>query len=380
MIIVYPIFYILPPINDLQFTFNVVYLFFLLFVLLIAVAMQFKDKLLRHRLSGLGVILILTAITVANIDQIRYSKPLLFILVLFLLYFLASVNAIRLPSTFVKFFIAAFLLGSFIFLFSSRGYFMNRFVGFLISPTVSTVYAEGAFVLAYSIFRSRGARIFLIVVFGLLIFLSQTRINILVFALIPVVFFLVERKIFSTRFICTGVLLIITFVYPLYQVGLSIDFIREFLMMRAEAGRDASADLRLYLYAETFNILKSSSILDLLFGHGAEFSRHLMLKLVKEDTYPHNDILRILVDFGVVYTVLFLYLILRIGRTNVLSCALFIIFVSSFYHNMIFDFYIPSLLILLSQETLDDPANFQIASLSNRNSLAKIGTDISLQS
>jgi hypothetical protein len=354
LILIYPVWYALPPIHAIEFTFSVVYLFFMFLMTIVSILLIREYKVNKWTMIDVSLIIILILITIFNTGQLRYTKPLLFIIGFGLLYLFSRLSVIILPVRFIRNFTMAFISLNLLFLVLHLGFQDGRFSSFLISPTVFTVYCEAIFILCYAVLKKTSYRFVLFVVFGLLIFVSQTRINILVFTVTPIFFWFWERGTVSYRTVGISILALFIFVYPLYTLGMEIDVVKNFLMLRAQDGRDSSAELRFHLYNKTFEVFSNGTFMEKLFGHGSEYSRLLMKKLVKEDTYPHNDILRLMVDFGVVYTVIFLYLILKASQKTIIAAALFVIFVSSFYHNMIYDFYIPFLIILLSRYQLPE--------------------------
>jgi O-antigen ligase len=199
---------------------------------------------------------------------------------------------------------------------------------------------------------SRVRRIGLFVIsIGLLLF-TQTRINILVLASVPMVVFLLERGLLSRKKIVLVSLAIFVFVYPLYQLLLDFDFIKEFLLGRYGGERDASFGMRYYLYIKSLELIQEASWYELLFGQGSETARLYILELTKEDSYSHNDFLRLIIDFGIIFTVLYLLLIIKIALKTNLTVVIFILYLSSFYHNMAFDFYTISCLVICSTLTV----------------------------
>jgi O-antigen ligase len=171
-------------------------------------------------------------------------------------------------------------------------------------------------------------------------------------ALVPIVVFLLEKGLLSKKKMVLVSLAIFFFVYPLYQLLLDFDFIKQFLLGRYGGGRDASFGMRYYLYIKSLELIQEASLNEFLFGQGSETARLYILELTKEDSYSHNDFLRLIIDFGLIFTVLYLALIMRIAIKTNLTVVIFILYLSSFYHNMVFDFYTISCLVICANLTV----------------------------
>jgi hypothetical protein len=286
-----------------------------------------------------------------NTTNLQYSKPLLFIsyLLLLIIYLNRMKRTEAVTLHFNILLVILFYLVSYLLLAFSKSYtFDNRYFGFLISPTVFSVYFEIIFVITYCLMSGRIYRTAFFIISLLLLLFTQTRINILILTFVPLIVFLLEKELVSKRKIIFLALAIFIFVYPLYQILLEVDFVREFLLGRYNDGRDASFGMRYYLYVKSLQLIQDASWFELLFGRGSEFARIYIFDLTGEDSYSHNDFLRLIIDFGLVFTILYFILIIRISLKNKMSVIIFILYLSSFYHNMVFDFYVVSCLMMCS--------------------------------
>ncbi|MFO0323105.1 MAG: hypothetical protein ACK504_11845, partial [Bacteroidota bacterium] len=94
--------------------------------------------------------------------------------------------------------------------------------------------------------------------------------------------------------------------------------------------------------------LNKTSVGEKLFGKGSEEARKLVLKKIKYDIFPHNDFIRLAYDFGIICTILFLFFLYRISRINNVSFLILLLYLFSFYHNMVYDFFLISILVFYS--------------------------------
>lgn len=356
----------IPLINDYGYRFSSIYF---LAVILLCWAYVFsqavKNQLFIKRKYTWEILafMLLLLLSANATDQLRYSKPLFFLSVIITVFAITKVGKIQMPLRSVKVMALLFVLISLMFVpFSSNYTFDDRFVAFLIAPTVFSVNADAFLVLFLGSVRSKLAKVILVFLFFFLIYLSKTRINLLVTFAIPILFFLLERGYFSRRAILITTIFIFVFVYPLYQYAMEAGYFGNFLMLRYSDNRDASFDMRYYLHAVSFDLFQSGTIMEKLFGHGSEFSRLFILDLTHEDSYSHNDFLRLMIDFGVIFTALFIGVMTKIASKSNMATILFLVYLSSFYHNMVFEFFLPCLIIFYSNAESEFKGKHQLES------------------
>jgi hypothetical protein len=83
-----------------------------------------------------------------------------------------------------------------------------------------------------------------------------------------------------------------------------------------------------------------------IFGNGANSSLEV---IGHTNIKPHNDFLRMLYDYGILFLLLYIIFLYKIFVINRYTAYLVIIYMFSFYHNMVFDFYTLVLLLIFSK-------------------------------
>jgi hypothetical protein len=269
-------------------------------------------------------------------------KPIFF---LFFLFFVLYKK--RTPLGDIRVYIHFFLLFLFILsgllLFDSSKFSMgeqNRFLGFSISPTVFAVVIEAVMILGLAVVKSRSRRMLIISCTFLFVVLSKTRLNLILFLFVPFVPILERRSNSFRMFILIAFLLFLSLIYPLYDFLLQTEIFSGVLGSRYQDGRDASFGLRNALFTLGINILLESSIFQLLFGHGAEFSRLAIMEAYGLDLKIHNDFIVLLIDYGLLFTFYFLFKIVQIGAKNSYSFLAVVLYFISFYHNMVLSLFL----------------------------------------
>lgn len=236
-----------------------------------------------------------------------------------------------------------YLLASFLLLFdSSRFINLGRYNGFSGSSTTFSVYLT-ALISIYLHFSNNNLRKICFYSLGLFfIYLSQTRLNLAFYILMPIFVMVIRQKWFGTKFLYFLVVLGTISVYPTYLLAKGT-ILGETLVVRYENGEDASSALRLALTSSSISYFNDGSLKEKLIGQGFGESRTRIKKEFGSDWKPHNDFLRLLIDFGVVGLCLFLLILYQIFHRNELNSILISLYLLSFYHNMIYDLFLISL-------------------------------------
>ncbi|HHP7240729.1 MAG TPA: O-antigen ligase family protein [Cyclobacteriaceae bacterium] len=222
--------------------------------------------------------------------------------------------------------------------------YANRFKGYGLSPTTFGIYTM-AFYLFVCRYFTRSQNVILYSLLFVLIIITKTRLNILFFSIIPFVFIFSQNKLLRKLFVLSF-LVVIIFTYPVYNFLTSTSIGDKIIESRYESGDDASARLRLMLFGTIVNEASTMNFSDHLMGLGSEHSRLLIEKEFLYDIQPHNDFIRIYVDFGIIFTVIFLSLYYRFSITSNQLALLFCLYLLSFFHNMIYNYYIPTLIFI----------------------------------
>ncbi|RBI69740.1 hypothetical protein DQ400_03420 [Vreelandella sulfidaeris] len=89
-----------------------------------------------------------------------------------------------------------------------------------------------------------------------------------------------------------------------------------------------------------------SNVWNFLFGHGAEFSRLTVAEEFGFDIMPHNDFIRFFLDFGLFSCLILFVILYLVGKDSVLALMLVLIYMSAFYHNMLYSLYFAPLIFI----------------------------------
>ena len=229
----------------------------------------------------------------------------------------------------------------------------DRFVGFFGSPTTFATWLAALFLFCYfqspSNTRSKNKEALICwIVVSFFVYTSGTRVN-LIFMIIALalIFNPLTLTNKSRALIITINVILIFFVYPIYTF-LSGYVESSVLAFRYSDGADTSFGLRSVLFSTVFENFINTGTRGILFGNGAESSRDLIKTLWGADLYPHNDILRIMYDFGVFFVTGFTCLIVYLGSRNTLAMLLTMLYVFSFLHNMIYSPFLIALIVTAS--------------------------------
>jgi hypothetical protein len=219
---------------------------------------------------------------------------------------------------------------------------LGRFSGFTPSASIYSTYITSVFILFLFFSRSMLLKItaFLLCIF--LLYLTQARLNLVYLILVPfIIHFSTNKRNRKLIFIAT--LVGLNLVYPAYKILSKETNVAE---LRYEDGRDASFELRYALYSNVLQDFMEGSLPEKLLGRGAENSRLLILRNFEEDHMPHNDFIRVLNDYGIIWFLLFFILMFKLSISSKISCVLMTLYLLSFYHNMIFNLYLILLILL----------------------------------
>lgn len=230
----------------------------------------------------------------------------------------------------------------------------DRFVGLFSSPTTFATWIIMLFVVSsdFNDLRAGLVRRFLVLTsfisLLILVFLTGTRTNLLLVLFVGFYFFIGGVKSSRLRFYFTvSAVFFVFMVYPVYSI-VSVYLSGDFVAYRYDGGEDASFELRVSLFNFIFERLVEVDFYNLLFGHGLEASRYLVLSKWGVDLLPHNDVLRLFYDFGIVFCLMFFGLLALLSSRGHLSFLATIIYIFSFVHNMVYSHYLISAILLLS--------------------------------
>lgn len=354
LILTYPLIYLLSIFTNQISTaaeniyFSLVIIFASLFIL--------NSNFLKIKLQFIYIFIFLASlflIGISNFSEIRYTKPIYFILYIMILSMFAfnkNINFLNMQS--MQFsnniFYFTLLVSVILALLNVEYSELGRFYSFLISPTVFCVVLDAMFIIY--LFTSKSKKIFLFFIYTVLIYLhilSGTRINLLFLVLIP---FLYSFTIYSSKKIKYIVLIFyivcLNLLYPIYSYYTLESSNNNIFASRYQDNRDASFGLRIVLTYSALEVLSDSSSYQILFGHGMCYTRELIIRIFEDDILLHNDFLRLLIDYGLVFTLMYILLIIKLALKNNISYMLVMLYFLSFYHNMVYSFYLFSLIVM----------------------------------
>ncbi|MBP0640058.1 O-antigen ligase family protein [Cupriavidus sp. AcVe19-6a] len=234
-------------------------------------------------------------------------------------------------------------------LFFSVAYINDRFVSFVGSPTVLSVVLLVVFAIYAAVARSRTMIIVGYFAIGFLIFLTQTRLSIVLWLITPgvVLFsgFSIRRKVIIYVTMLVGLIA----GYPIFEYVGSVDQGGYVTREVGAQGEDASFGLRRALTNQIFDEFQSSSMVSKVIGNGSEAARDVIKLNFGTDLLPHNDYLRIAFDFGILFLLMYIFCLFKlvVGSRDFSVNYIFIIYLVSFYHNMVYFLLCPLALLSL---------------------------------
>lgn len=321
----------------------------------------------KSNISVLILSILLFLISSLNWTGFSNSKPIIWTFFCFQLMLLMSIDkrSIVIKTKSIKILIWIILIINYLMLLFPNFYLNGRFRGFAISPTVLSVVFEGYVILGLYFFKTRTKYLYFILV-AFLVWKTETRINFLFLIMIPMIF-LLFKNIRNKRIKFFFVIIFIVFtilIYPLYGFILQSEFVSflKFGERVSENGNDSSFNLRFHLFIVAIEYLSNLSYIEMLLGSGSETLRRIIEVDQGYDLLPHNDYLRILIDFGGLFITLYLIFLYKIALKNVFCFLFFILYLFTFYHNMVYSFFIPTLLILFSRVKHENDKNIKLKS------------------
>ncbi len=354
-ILIYPFFYIITLMTSIDASFANIYFSCLLFF--VTIFLLYKKKLFLNDKILLVSYAIIFILIVINFSSFRFSKPLFFFFYCLILYI--SLNRFcnyYQARKFVQPLLLFILVPSISLSFFNIGYTeLNRFYGFLVSPTVFTVFLDAFFILY--LFFSKNNKIVTIFIYLILFYLhviSGTRLNLLFLLAIPFLYyFSINATKYLKIFFLFIYIVLLNFIYPAYNY-FSEHSKKNIVAFRYDNNKDTSFSLRYALFNTMINDYLDSSINDQIFGKGSEYNRQLIVEKYGKPIFGHNDFIRILLDFGICVLILYMGILIRLSLKNELTFLLVTLYLLSFYHNMIYSYFLISL-IFISSTALIDP-------------------------
>ena len=244
-----------------------------------------------------------------------------------------------------------FLIGLSLLIYLSDGYSLNqRFSGFSGSGTTYSTYLLAIFTFIVFLEDKLSKKIFYSIPVIFFIIISQTRTSFLLFLGVIVLYyfrFYVGKRLSFFFFIS---LIAAILYYPI--INLASIFVNLDITGRYD-DVDYSTMTRLTYFTNQVNALINMDLLEILFGKGINES----LKIGSKNSYSlidqHNDFFTLIYDYGIIFLIVFLTF-LKKQCTSVISLAIVIIYLFSFYHNMVYDILLIFLIYLARNSQSQD--------------------------
>lgn len=349
----YPLVIGLPFIPDsIGLSLNIYYFTIPLFLLFIIVLLMRKRKTLhRGEVGSLLILAVLVTQSAFFLKEITF--PIIFFMVLIVSIIGFNNLEGRLSGRMILFVAILYLIVSVV-AFASPGNFIlsGRFSGFTVSASIYSTFITAIYIV-FHINCSLSIRRKAFIYFGflLLILFSETRLNLLLFLLLPLIIWLSKQeklKLLALLIFIVG----LNLAYPLYNR--IVERPNVITTFRYADGRDASFELRYELFAKVWQQYSSLTFSEKLLGKGPEASRILIKNSFGDDHMPHQDFMRLLYDFGLLGMSIFIFFIIQQAITNEVSYSLAYLYFVSFFHNMVFNLFVVLLLILFASISLNN--------------------------
>lgn len=349
LILLYPFFYASSYIAfNINYAFSLYYFIPLTLVFFVLNMGKKSLAILKENRVNLTLLCLITVLVIVNTDDLRYSKPLLFFTYILNFYLLSLTIVFKENRNLIRYTFLLFALLSVLYLLKSDRYLDgDRYFSFLISPTVYSVYSEVILILYLYQVKDLRKRMVIFLIAGFFIFITKTRLNLFFYASIPFLLYYFENYRISRWKILLVYIFCLNMLYPIYTYLVTFDFGKTALVStRYEDGRDSSFGLRNYLNNITYQeYIYETDLTEKLFGKGTEQARKMIIKKLKYDLFTHNDFIRFTYDFGLICALLFIVFLYRVSLKNYISFILLLLYFFAFYHNMIYDFFMISLLM-----------------------------------
>jgi hypothetical protein len=351
LILIYPFFYCSGYVAfELSYSFSLFY-FMPLTVLFFVLNLGPKSKqILRENRINLFLLGGILLIIICRTDDLRYSKPLLFFIYLTSFYLLSLTIVFRENKPLIRWIFILFCILSVVFIRDPNRYLEgNRYFAFLVSPTVYSVYFEVVLLIFLYQVKDLKKRIFIFLFAGFFIVITKTRLNLFFYISIPFLLYFFENYRLTRWKVLLIYILCLNLLYPIYSYLVTFDVGKATLVAsRYGSGYDSSFGLRNYLNYLTYEQFNDHNLWEQLFGKGTEQARKMIIERMNADLFTHNDFIRFAYDFGIICAVLFLVFLYRISLNHYISFLMLLLYLFSFYHNMIYDFFLISVFIYFS--------------------------------
>lgn len=361
VVLIYPILLFFPSLVGKEAFFITAPYFFLIFLLICAAFLSKSNLTLRTDKIAVYLAL-LVACSFINFSSARYSLPIFFtIYTLFFYVFIENLEDKSLSFKLIGYYFILMIALSVPMLFLKSGYTeANRFTGFIGSPTIYSGFVASFFIITS--FRHKMWTLKFMIFFFItlyLVYISKTRLLLILILVYPILRLTLQKRAWvSRKLIFLLFYLSSLMIYPLYSS--IINLFPSLVTLRYGKKEDSSFSLRNYLFEELKDVFLKSNSIEVFLGRGNEFSRLYIERLMGFDLMPHNDFLRLLIDWGILGFLIYSIILYKIATKNDLSLYLSLVYMLLFYSNTIFNLFLISLLLIFYHNTNNQasPINF----------------------
>ena len=323
-------------------------------IFLLMCAKFFTQSKINVRTDQIALYFLLLVIcSLINFASARYSLPIFFtIYALFLTVFIDNLNDKSISFKLLAYYYVLMIGLSVPMIFLKAGYTeAGRFIGFIGSPTIYSGFIASFFIVVsyrYKMWTFKFLTFFLITLY--LVYLSKTRLLLILVIIYPMLRLLALKRAWISRKLIFLLFYVSTLlIYPLYSFITNL--FPSLVTLRYGKKEDSSFGLRNYLFEELKDVLLDGNVTEVFFGRGNEFSRNYVEKLMGFDLMPHNDYLRLLIDWGIIGFLIFSFALYKMATKNDLSLYLSLVYMLLFYSNTIFNLFLISLLLIFYHNT-----------------------------
>lgn len=218
----------------------------------------------------------------------------------------------------------------FLYFFYPNWFLDIRFSGFSPTPTTFTTYLLLVFVIYFFTETSRIKLLISVLPTLYFVLISQTRISMILLAMILAIRFF-HIFVSSNLKLCFSVVLILAMsLYPIStMIGENVNFTN-----RYENKTDYSRLTRLALFNNQLDALANENIFQLTFGNGIRSANKVGFGYLEDDIDQHNDFFTLVYEYGILFFLIFIFLLCRLCNSP-FALAVLAIYFFSFYHNML---------------------------------------------
>lgn len=227
-----------------------------------------------------------------------------------------------------------------------------RYRGFSLSPTHYSVYMVLAWAMTMLLRIPVAVKFAISCSMIFFIFISETRLSYFLVLIILIVCVLHQAGIFAHRIFrtifFTTYAVTIALAYPLYAMVSKLGI---FGLSRYDEV-DLSYEARAQFSNELLSSVSEGSWWNIIAGAGDGASRAEIITSFGYDYLPHNDFLLLLYDYGVLGLLTVMGTIIFLATRNTSTLVVGIVYITSFYHNMLYSYAFIILLMIFGRQDI----------------------------